>query len=150
MNIFGDAAISWLHYMLVFAVIAALVGELVLCRTPLAPETVRRLARFDLVYGISAMLLLIVGFVRALHFAKGWAFYVAEPWFWVKIGAFALVGLLSIFPTMEFIRWNRAAKSGTVPEPDAARLRTVRRTIHLELALLPVIVLAAVMMARGL
>jgi putative membrane protein len=149
MNIYGDAAVSWLHYMLIFAVIAALVGELVLCRAPLSPEAVRRLSRFDLP-GLSALLLLIVGFARALHFAKGWAFYAAEPWFWVKIGAFALVGLLSIFPTMEFIRWNRAAKNGTAPAPDEARLRTVRRTIHLELALLPVIVLAAVMMARGL
>lgn len=150
MSIYADALISWLHYILVFAVIAALVGELVLCRTPISAESMQRLSRFDLGYGLSALLLLVIGFARALYFAKGWAFYSVQPWFWVKIATFAVVGLLSVFPTIEFIRWSRAAKKGKPAEPSPARIALIRRTIHLELALLPVIVLAAVMMARGL
>src|SRR6478735_6991342 len=112
MDIIGDLIMSWLHYLLIFAIVGTLVAELVLCRSPLTPETISRLARFDMVYGLSALSLLIVGFGRATGFAKGWAYYSVQPWFWVKIALFATVGLISIVPTMKLVRWNKAMKQG--------------------------------------
>lgn len=150
MHIYVDALASWLHFVLIFALIAALVGELVLCKLPLTADIVRRLTRFDFVYGMTALLLLIVGFWRAMAYAKGWSFYSVQPWFWFKVATFAAVGIVSIYPTVHFIRWNRAAKRGEAPHVSPERIKKIRGMIHLELALLPIIAFAAVMMARGL
>ena len=43
-----------------------------------------------------------VGFARANFAAKGWAYYSHNSFFWSKIGTFALVGVLSIIPTIAF------------------------------------------------
>ncbi len=47
--------------------------------------------------------ILIVGFSRAVYAAKGWAYYSHNLLFWAKIGTFAVIGLLSIAPTMSII-----------------------------------------------
>jgi putative membrane protein len=59
-----------------------------------------------------------------------------------------VVGLLSIHPTVAFLRWRRAADADTafVPLPDG--VATVRRTILIEAALLGLIVAFAAAMAR--
>jgi len=150
MNIYADAWLAWLHFILIFLLLAALVGELILCRPPMSTDVIRRLRRLDLLYGLSALSLLIVGLARAGHFGKSWAFYSIQPWFWLKLACFGVVGLLSIYPTVVFLRWGRQSKSAGDPSVDAAGIKKVRLFIHLELALLPVIVFAAVMMARGL
>ena len=74
---------------------------------------IRRIQRVDLAYGISAGLLLLVGLLRVFFFEKGVNFYMNNPFFWVKMIAFLLVGLLSIDPTIRYIRWNgRFGKTG--------------------------------------
>ena len=60
---------------------------------------------------VLAMLIIVVGVGRVLFGLKGWEFYVYNWAFWAKMAAFALVGLLSIQPT---IRLHRA---GARPRP---------------------------------
>ena len=150
MYLLGDTITAWLHFVLIFAIVGSLTAELVLCRHPLTKAVIARLARFDMVYGLSALGLLLVGFGRATGFAKGWSYYAQEPWFWVKIALFATVGGLSILPTMKFLRWNKTAKDLAEISIDAAEVQRIRRHIHAELGLLPFIALAATLMARGL
>jgi len=104
----------------------------------------------DLVYGISAGLLLIVGLLRVFIFEKGVNFYIHNPFFWVKMAVFALVALMSIDPTLRFIRWNRTLKEGRPPVISEAEFKRTRLLIHLELAGIVIILLAAAMMARGI
>ena len=54
-----------------------------------------------------------------------------------------LVALASIYPTVAFLSWRRAA-------PSAERLPALRRIVHLELAAVGVILLCAAVMARGI
>ena len=143
-----DACMSILHFWLVFSIVAVLSIELSWCRAPMESGTVLRLARVDLMYGISAGLLIVVGFARAAHGPKGWAFYSGNPVFWIKIGLFVLVGLLSIVPTVTFIRWTRAARAGRAVDP--AHVISVRKWLHAEAALLLLIPIAAALMARGI
>jgi putative membrane protein len=87
---------------------------------------------------------LVIGFYRAIFAAKGWAYYSHNAFFWAKITTFVLISLLSIPPTVAFIRWR---KSGLVPDDDA--IRAARRYLHLELALFVLLPIFAAAMARG-
>ena len=144
------ALLAFLHHLSAFVVFAALMTELVLTKPPLTIESARSTLRMDAVYGGAALVLLIVGFLRVFYTEKGSFYYFHSAAFITKIVLFAIVGLLSIYPTLQFMSWRGSLKAQQVPVFDAARRRSVRRVIHLELTLLAVIMLCAVMMARGL
>ena len=65
------------------------------------------------------------------------------------VGAFLIVGLLSIIPTREFLSWSGAIKAGQVPVWEASRRKRVAMIIHAELAAVVIILLCAAIMARG-
>jgi putative membrane protein len=145
-----SAVFAFLHHLAAFAVVAALTGELVLVRSALTVESARRIVRFDTVYGLSAMALIVVGLLRVFYFEKGAAYYFHSAPFIAKLALFAIVGLLSIYPTREFLSWRKALKQGQVPVVDAEKLRTIRRIIHWELAAVALILLLAALAARGI
>ena len=143
-----DLGLAALHHLLVFGLVAMLVAEAVLLRGPLQAGTVARLAKLDGGYGACAGLLLLVGLMRVFMGLKGEDFYLHNPWFHAKVGTFVLVGLLSILPTIRFMRWRKAerANPGVVPrEQDLATMRTVLR---IELAGIAAIFVLAAAMAR--
>ena len=139
-----------MHHAAAFLVVAALMVELVLLKGELTPATARSVLRMDRVYGIAATVLLVVGFVRVFHTEKGSAYYFASGPFLVKLTLFIVVGLLSIYPTMKFLGWRTALREGRAPDFDAGTRGKVRMLVHLELTLLFIIMLMAVMMARGI
>lgn len=143
------AFMAFLHHLLAFTLTACLVYEFIAYRKNMGIEEIRRIQRADLVYGISAGLLLVIGLLRVLFFEKGPNFYMNNPFFWVKMVAFILVGLLSIDPTIRYIRWNRALRQNRLPEISEAEYRRTRLLLSLEVIGLVVILLAAPMMARG-
>jgi len=144
------AFVAFLHHLLAFTLVACVAYEFLAFRNVLTLEEARRIQRVDLVYGISAGLLLIVGLLRVFIFEKGVNFYIHNPFFWVKMAAFALVALMSIDPTLRFIRWNQTLKEGRPPEISEAEFRRTRLLLHLELVGIVIILLAAAMMARGI
>jgi putative membrane protein len=144
------AFMAFLHHLLAFTLVACLAYEFLNFRKALTIEDARRIQRVDLIYGISAGLLLIVGLLRVFIFEKGVNFYIHNPFFWVKMAAFALVALMSIDPTIRYIRWNRSLKEGRPPEISGAEFRRTRLLLHLELVGIVIILLAAAMMARGI
>ena len=133
---------AFLHHLAAFALVAALVVEMVLMRGELSPTAVRKLARWDMIYGISAGTLLAIGLLRVFYFEKGASYYFHSAPFLAKLGLFLLVGLLSIYPTLKLAAWKKQA-------PDPAGVAAVRRVIHLQLAAIAVIVLCAALMADG-
>ena len=48
-----------------------------------------------------------MGFARVYWGAKGPAFYLHNPVFHAKVGAFLLVGVLSILPTVRIAQWRK-------------------------------------------
>jgi putative membrane protein len=63
--------------------------------------------------------------------------------------AFAIVGLLSVYPTIRFIAWRQAAKADPTALPGAAEIARVRKIIWAELAVFALIPCFAAAMARG-
>jgi putative membrane protein len=139
-----------LHHLAAFTVAATLIYEFVAYRKGLGIEEARRIQRVDLAYGISAGLLLIVGILRVFFFEKGVNFYAHNPTFWIKMSLFAIVGLLSIYPTIRYIKWNSFLKVGQAPEIPDDEFRRVRLLLNLELVGLILILFAAPAMARGI
>ena len=144
------AFVAFLHHLLAFTLVACVVYEFLTFHKGMTVEEARRIQRVDLIYGISAGLLLVVGLLRVFIFEKGLNFYIYNPFFWVKMAAFALVALMSIDPTIRYIRWNRRLKEGQPPEISEAEFRRSRLLLHLELVGIVIILLAAAMMARGI
>jgi putative membrane protein len=145
----GTITAAFLHHAAAFLIVAALMVELVLLKNELTVASARSVLRMDMVYGIAALVLLVVGFVRVFHTEKGSAYYFDSGSFLLKLTLFIIVGLLSIYPTIKFMGWRKALREGRVPELDAGTRRTVRMLVHIELTLLFVIMLMAIMMARG-
>jgi putative membrane protein len=140
---------AFLHHLAAFTLVAALAVEFTLIRQELTLSSARRLQVTDMVLGIAAGLLLIVGLCRVFFFEKGSDYYFHSQAFLAKFSIFILVGLLSIIPTVEFLSWNKPLRDGQVPEVSAKQLRRVTAVIHGELLAIVLILLCAAIMARG-
>jgi putative membrane protein len=110
----------------------------------------RQVLSADRIYGISAGLILVVGFARVFFFEKGAHYYFHSIPFIAKLSLFVVVGLLSIYPTRQFIAWRTAVNEGRAPAVPGPTLHRVRSIIHLQLALIAVLILCAALMARGI
>jgi putative membrane protein len=139
-----DLVLAILHHVFMFALFAVLFAELVMVRRGIDAASIARVQSIDLWYGVFAGLILITGFARAIFAAKGWHYYAHNAFFWAKIGTFVVIGLLSVPPTLAFIRWRR---TGALPADEA--VTRARRYIWLEGALFPLLPAFAAPMARG-
>ena len=139
-----------LHHLAAFTVAATLIYEFVAYRKGLGIEEARRIQRVDLAYGISAGLVVLVGLLRVFFFEKGANFYTHNPMFWIKMSLFVIIGLLSIYPTIRFIKWNSFLSAGQAPEIPDDEFKRIRLLLSLELVGLALILFAAPAMARGI
>jgi putative membrane protein len=139
-----DLVLAIAHHLLVFSLLGIVFAEFFALRPGLGREAVARLARLDLFYGIFAGLILIVGFARVFFAAKGWHYYEHNAYFWAKLGTFLLIGVLSVPPTIAYLRWRNAGAP-----PSDKEVKSVRFYLHLELALFVPLLGFAAAMARG-
>ena len=144
------AIFAFFHHLAAFALVTALAVELVLLKSGLTVENARKIVRYDTVYGMSAGTLLVVGLLRVFYFEKGAAYYFHSAPFLGKFALFAAIGLLSIYPTREFLSWRAALRQGQVPVVDPCKLRRICSIIHWELAGVALLLLFAALMARGI
>lgn len=144
-----DLVLAIIHHLLVFSLAGIIGAEFVLIRGDLPAATLKRLAGIDRHYGIIATLVIIVGVGRVFYGLKGWEFYVYNWMFWAKMAAFAIVGLLSIIPTIRFISWNRQAAASPGFQVPAAELASVRGYVRAEAFIFLLIPVFAAAMARG-
>jgi putative membrane protein len=140
---------AFLHHLCAFTLVGALAIEFALIRSELTLASARRLQVTDLVLGMAAGALLVIGLLRVFVFEKGASYYFHSHAFLTKFALFIVVGLLSIIPTLEFLSWGEALTAGQVPAISAKKLRLVTGIIHGELFAIVIILLCAAIMARG-
>lgn len=139
-----DLVLAIAHHLLIFGLFGILFAELMLVRRDMDLAAVKRVSAIDLGYGALAGLIVLVGFARAAMAAKGWDYYAHNAFFWAKVGVFLAIGLISVPPTIAFIRWRRSDVA-----PTATQVAGVRRLIHIEVALFALLPAFAAAMARG-
>jgi putative membrane protein len=132
------------HHLLIFGLFGILVAELVAVRPGMGKDAVARVAAIDLWYGVIAGLILILGFSRAIFAAKEWEYYEHNAFFWAKIGTFVLIGLLSVPPTLAYLRWRRVGSA-----PSDKQVWAAKRYLWIEIALFALLPIFAAAMARG-
>lgn len=146
----AGALIAYLHYVAMISIAVILVVEYLACVPGIADSRIRMLARIDLFYMGAAVLALCSGAARVVWYAKGAAFYLHNPVFYIKLALFVAVGLMSIPPTLQYLRWLRSLKSGAPGVAADYQVLRVRRYILAELVLFAFIPLMATIMARGI
>jgi putative membrane protein len=144
-----DLTLAIVHHLLVFLLAGVLAFEIGVIEPSMKREDIVRVGRVDLWYGILAGAIIVVGFSRAIFAAKGWAYYSINMFFWAKMAAFAVVGFLSIAPTMRIIGWRRALAQNREFAPAAADVLVVRRFLWAEAAFFAFVPAFAAAMARG-
>ena len=143
-------SLAFLHHAAAFLLVAVVMVELVVMRNELTLSSARSLVRMDAVYGVAAFVVLVVGFLRVVYTEKGTAYYFASGTFIAKMALFAIVGLLSMYPTLQFLSWRRALRQQQLPALTSDTQRRIRMILHIELTLLFGMMLCAAMMARGI
>jgi len=145
-----DAILAYLHYTAIFLLFAFMVVEAMMMRGALDAPAVRLLGRVDVWFFASAIAALVTGFLRLVFGAKGPDFYLTSWPVYVKIALFLAVGIMSVWPTLRFIRWRRMLERDAGWKVPEAERRLVRRLVMVELHLAAFIPLVAVIMSRGL
>ncbi|HVY07301.1 MAG TPA: DUF2214 family protein [Burkholderiales bacterium] len=146
----ASALVAYLHYVAMISIAVILVVEHLYCVPGIPDARVRTLARIDLFYLIAAVLALVTGVLRVVWFGKGAAFYLHNPVFHIKMALFLALGLISIPPTLQYLRWLRSLKSGGANVAADYQVARVRRYLAAELLLFVFIPLMATLMARGI
>jgi putative membrane protein len=145
-----EVLVVYLHIAAMILIAVFLAIEYLVCVPGLARERVKLLARIDLLYLIAAVLALATGLARLLWYGKGAVFYLHNPVFYLKLALFVAVGLISIPPTIQYLRWMRLTKTSAGAVAADFEVLRLRRYVLVELALFALIPLLAVLMARGI
>ena len=144
-----EAILAYLHLLAILTMVVFIASEAALCRVEwLNAAVIERLAKVDLVYGIAAITVLATGVARTWWGVKGTAWYWTNPLLHIKLTLFIVIGILSIFPTLTYIRWRKTLRAnGALPAQ--AEIRKTRKLVMVQAHLIAVIPLVAVFLARG-
>jgi putative membrane protein len=144
-----ESILAFLHISAILALVVFITSEAAICRPEwMSPEIVERLVRVDRIYGIAAASVLVTGLLRIYLGMKGSGWYWGNWLLHVKITLFLLAALISIVPTLRFLRWRKALRAtGALPPPQ--EVRKMRKLVMLQAHIIPIIPLAAVFLARG-
>ena len=148
-DLLKSASVAYLHYLSFMLCFGALIFE----RISLKPNPNRKeaisMVVADVIYGIAGVALLISGIYRVIKFGQGSEFYTQNPIFWTKIGVFAFVGSLSLYPTVTYVLWAIPLSKGTLPKVTENWVARIRLIINVELVGFASIPFLATLMARG-
>lgn len=144
-----EAILAYLHLLAILTMVVFIASEAALCRVEwLNAAVVERLAKVDRIYGIAAVAVIATGVARTWWGMKGTAWYWTNPLLHLKLTLFIIVGLISIFPTMRYLRWRKALRA-TGALPAEAEVRKTRKLVMIQAHLIALIPLVAVFLARG-
>jgi putative membrane protein len=144
-----DALLAWVHYVLIFGLVGCFLAEVFFYREVLPGPMFARLRLVDRWYGILAGLVVLSGVLRVIYSPKTAAYFMHNPIFWTKMALFVAVALLSIPPTIHFLRIASTAQSDGTIRVDRSAYVMTRTLLTLQACLLVFIPLCAALMARG-
>jgi putative membrane protein len=141
--------LAYLHHVLAFTLMAVLVLEWVLIRQQLNFGIAKAIRMADAIYGASAGGIILIGSLRVMWFEKGADYYLHSQAFWWKMAMFAVIGILSIYPTIVFARWGKTMRAGSTPVLTTSQLSRLKTILNTELLCIATLPLFAYAMAHG-
>ena len=141
-----EIILRYVHFISIFAIVGTLVAEHLLLKNDMTRAELNRVARIDGVYGLASLALLGAGFTLWLGSIGKPAVFYSNNWiFQTKIALVIIVGLLSIYPTIFFIKNRRGKQDEPVKIP-----RFIFWLLRFELLLIFIIPVLAGLMAKGI
>jgi putative membrane protein len=145
-----DALLHFAHFTCIFVLASLLAGEALLRRPSLSRERAKQLQLVDRWYGIFAALVIVSGISLVFFGEKGASYYAHSAVFWTKMAIFVVIALISIFPTVAYLRWDGWSQANGSLLLDASEYRRLRRFLWVQIALFILLPLCAAMMANGI
>tara|TARA_B100000902_G_C26971903_1_gene745831 strand:+ start:243 stop:731 length:489 start_codon:yes stop_codon:yes gene_type:complete len=148
-DLFKSASVAYIHYLSFMLCFGALIYERISLKVDPNRQEAISMVVADVVYGIAGIALLVSGIYRVIKFGQGAEFYTQNPVFWTKIIVFALVGTLSLYPTVTYVLWAIPISKGELPRVSINLVSRLRLIINIELIGFAFIPFIATLMARG-
>ena len=145
-------ALAALHLLALGVGFGAVLRRATAARETATPGSVRRVLRADMDWGLAAGLWIATGLWRWIGgFEKETSYYLDNHAFLTKMGVLALILVLEIWPMVTLMRWRTAIGKGAAPESvaDPGTTRRIATISKLQAVLVVLMVVLAVMMARG-
>ena len=144
-----DALLHFAHFACIFWLAGLLAGEAVVLKQSLSRQRVAQLQGIDRYYGIVAGLVIVTGLLLVFLGAKGSAYYAHNVIFWTKMAIFVIIALISIVPTVAYLRWNQRLDADGSITLDDAEYRRLRGLLWTQIVLFAFLPLCAAFMANG-
>ena len=148
-DLLKSASFAYIHYLSFMLCFGALLFERISLKVDPNRQEAISMVIADIIYGIAGIALLVSGIYRVIKFRQGSEFYTENPIFWTKIIVFALVGSLSLYPTITYVLWAIPLSKGTLPKVTENLVSRLRLIINIELVGFASIPFLATLMARG-
>lgn len=142
-----DLLVRYMHFIGIMLLCSALVAQNVLLAKTTSLRMFKKLVLIDGLYGFSAILVFVAGFLLWLKVGKPAEFYSTNMIFQTKLIIFVCVAILSVIPTAFFLRRRRLLNIDN--DNVIAIPRHILVIKRMELILLLALPLLAVLMARG-
>ena len=143
------ALFAWLHLLAAGIGAGLLLAEYWLCRRMPDRIQARLLGAVDLGYQLALIASLATGLARAIYYGQAVEYYIDNRLFWLKIAIFLTIVVVAIAPTLQYIRWNREARTAPTFTPLERDVERLRASIALGLGLWLILPLIGILVARG-
>lgn len=134
---------TYLHFLSFILLVSLLASEFFLLRQKITEAGLGLLKKIDIAYGIIAGAVLATGIAR-VYLEKGLEYYMDSHIFWTKIALFIVMAVISIYPTVCFI------KAKTEADVSVLQYAQIKKAILAQILLVPAILFLAIWMARGI
>ena len=146
----GEIFLAYTHILGILIIFIALFVEHMVIAKKMTLKEMKRLTKADSWYGIGAIVMLITGFARIYLVGKPSDYYWSHNLFLIKLAIFTVAGLLSIYPTIQFIKLIKKLKADGIEEFSWKEAPKFKGIVRLQLALLLSLPFLANMIARGM
>lgn len=140
-----ELLIRYLHFIGIIAIAGSLISEHMIIEPTLSRRQIKKLAVIDSVYGIAAIIMVATGLTMWFGVGKGAAFYTSNGFLHIKLTIFVVIAILSIFPTLFFLKHRKGNPDDIIEIPKKYILY-----IRIEILLLILMPIFAVLIASGI
>lgn len=103
------------HCTAAFALVVIVALQLKSLSTKLSLPQLAKLLKLDIRYSWAALITLVTGVMLWLIRFDAPGNLLATPWFGAKLALFTVTALISVYPSMAFLRLKRGALSSKMP-----------------------------------
>ncbi|NLS12956.1 DUF2214 family protein [Vibrio sp. SM6] len=141
--------IKYCHLLSILILTAMIVTQWFLVRPTISRRRLEIIAAIDATYGLAALGVLMSGVGLWFWVGKPPEYYTDNPLFHLKVTLFVVMALVSLYPTVQYLKCRRSLRFQYDDPGEITLSARLRSYISVQIALILIIPLLAVLVARG-